>query len=216
MAVYLVTIGSILAASCLGFVLLAQPLVNQAREFLREKSGPGLVRWQIWAVSAVFSSTCTALIATTLFSDLTHWDTFRYLVLFGWAVPMTLLDLRNNWLPKEFTFPFWLCGVLFTWLPDAVQTSRNAILASALMFAALRFVHYLSLKIQGKEGIGLGDVYLISALCAWYPLQTATLITGIALVLFTLCALLTRQYTQPFAPWLFGLLALLAVGAFSL
>lgn len=56
----------------------------------------------------------------------------------------------------------------------------------------------------------MGDVHLIAALSAWFPWQLASVLSGCAFLLFIVGALLTDKTAQPYAPWLFVLLAILA------
>lgn len=197
------------------FMLGAQPLVNQARKFLQEHGGPALTRLQVWSVVALFTGTGLLILLGTLLDTVSGMMALRSLTLFCWAIPMVLLDMRNYWLPLRYTTGFWLTGILFTFLPESLLPPKEAILGSSTMFGALYLFHIGSKYLRGEEGFGLGDVHLIAALCAWYPWQIASLLSGCAFFLFVLSALLTRKTAQPYAPWLFGLLAALT-GYFSL
>lgn len=201
---------SLLLASGVTLALGAQPLVSQARHFLQEHEGPALTRLQVWSVICVFTGTSLVLISGAL-TNIASWpDVSRSIVLLAWGIPMVLLDMRNAWLPLRYTTGFWLTGLLFTRLPGSVLPLTEALFGSAIMFVVLSGFHAAVLHLRGEEGVGLGDVHLIAALCAWFPWRLASLLSGGAFLLFVAGALLTRKTVQPFAPWLFTLLAVLA------
>lgn len=208
-------VSPLLLVSGVVLILGAQRLVNQARKFLLEHDGPMLTRQQIWVVVTIFTCTGLAMISGTLLNTINGMVAFRSIILLSWGIPMVLLDVRNYWLPLRYTTGFWLTGLLFTLLPASLLTPAEALLGSGTMFVALYLFHVGARHLRGEEGFGLGDVHLIAALCAWFPWQLASLLSGSAFFLFVLAALLTRKTAQPYAPWLFGLLATLA-GCFSL
>lgn len=200
----------LLLTSGVVLVLGAHLLVSQARAFLLEHGGPALTRLQIWGVTLVFTCSGLVLISGAL-AHLTSWpEVTRSIVLLAWGIPMVLLDIRNYWLPIQHTTGFWLTGLLFTLLPASHLTLEEALVGSGTMFVFLYAFHAFALHLRGEEGFGLGDVHLIAALCAWFPWQLASLLSGCAFLLFVVAALVTRKTAQPFAPWLFALLAVLA------
>ncbi|WP_241175570.1 prepilin peptidase, partial [Serratia marcescens] len=109
-----------------------------------------------------------------------------------------------------YTSGFWLTGLLFTVMPGSALTLTEALTGSIGMFLVLYAFHYGAKRLRGEEGFGMGDVHLIAALCAWFPWQQACLLSGCAFLLFIASALLTNKMTQPYAPWLFVLLAVVA------
>ncbi|MDX6041266.1 A24 family peptidase [Scandinavium lactucae] len=204
----------LLTVSALILTLAAWQLVGQAREFLLANGGPSLVRLQSIGVALVFSVTGMMLTYAALCQHISWHDAGRYIVLLAWGIPMVLLDMRNCWLPFRFTTGFWLTGLLLTLMPASPLSLTEALVGSGAMFIALSFFHGAVWHIRKEEGIGRGDVHLIAALCAWFPWQQACLLSGWAFLLLVLTALLTRKIAQPYAPWLFALLAILA-GNFS-
>ncbi|TQI77280.1 leader peptidase (prepilin peptidase)/N-methyltransferase [Serratia fonticola] len=190
--------------------ICAQPLVHQAKKFLLEHNGPPLTRLQIRGVTIVFASIGTVLIATTTLAGSPWLGTVKMLGLLAWGIPMVLLDLRNYWLPLRYTSGFWLTGLLFTLIPGSVLTLTAALTGSIGMFLFLYAFHYSAKHLRGDEGFGLGDVHLIAALCAWFPWQLASVLSGCAFLLLIVGTLLMKKMTQPYAPWLFAILAGLA------
>jgi prepilin signal peptidase PulO-like enzyme (type II secretory pathway) len=210
MAMYLLKITLLIGFASVFLVILTQPLVNQAKQFLLEHHGPPLTQLQIRSVTITFVGTGTVLIATTALAGFPWLGAVKIIGLLAWGIPMVLLDMRNYWLPLRYTNGFWLTGLLFTCLPGSTLTLTEALTGSIGMFMFLYAFHYSAKSLRGEEGFGLGDVHLIAALCAWLPWQLASVLSGCAFLLFIVGALLTKKMAQPYAPWLFALLATLA------
>lgn len=197
-----------------GLVLSARQLTGQARNFLIENDGPELTQLQITVITVTFLCTGMMLTLSAMNQHITWSDAGRYIVLLAWGIPMVLLDMRNCWLPFRYTTGFWLSGLLFTFLPASPLTLMQALISSGVMFTLLYAFHAIAWRLRGEEGLGLGDVHLIAALCAWFPWKQACALSGWAFLLLVITALLTRKRAQPYAPWLFALLSVLA-GNFS-
>ncbi|BEN96597.1 prepilin peptidase [Serratia marcescens] len=210
MTLYLLKFSLLMAFASATLCIGAQPLVHGAKQFLRKHDGPPLTRLQVRGVTIVFAGTGTVLIATTALAGFPWLGTVKILGLFACAIPMVLLDMRNYWLPLRYTSVFWLTGLLFTCLPGSTLTLTEALTGSIGMFMFLYAFHYGAKRLRGEEGFGLGDVHLIAALCAWFPWRLASVLSGCAFLLFIVGALLTKKTVQPYAPWLFALLAILA------
>lgn len=197
-----------------GLALSARQLTDQARSFLLENDGPDLTRLHITVITVTFLCTGMMLTLSAINQHITWSDAGRYIALLAWGIPMVLLDMRNYWLPLRYTTGFWLSGLLLTFLPGSSLTLMQALTSSCVMFTLLYTFHVIAWRLRGEEGFGLGDVHLIAALCAWFPWQQACVLSGWAFLLLVITALLTRKRGQPYAPWLFALLAILA-GNFS-
>ncbi|CAI2537763.1 Leader peptidase pppA [Serratia liquefaciens] len=210
MTLYLLKFSLLMAFASATLCIGAQPLVHGAKQFLRKHDGPPLTRLQVRGVTIVFAGTGTVLIATTALAGSSWLSTVKILGLLAWGIPMVLLDMRNYWLPLRYTSGFWLTGLLFTFLPGSALTPTAALTGSIGMFIFLYAFHYGAKRLRGEEGFGLGDVHLIAALCAWFPWQLASVLSGCAFFLFIVGALLMKKKAQPYAPWLFALLAGLA------
>jgi leader peptidase (prepilin peptidase)/N-methyltransferase len=210
MTLYLLKFSLLMAFASATLCIVAQPLVHGAKQFLLKHDGPPLTRLQVRGVTIVFAGTGTALIAATALAGFSWWGTVKILGMLAWGIPMVLLDMRNYWLPLRYTSGFWLTGLLFTFLPGSTLTLMEALTGSMGMFMLLYAFHYGAKRLRGDEGFGLGDVHLIAALCAWFPWQLASVLSGCAFLLFIVGALLTKKTVQPYAPWLFALLAALA------
>lgn len=188
-------------AACAGFFTLQ---VFMASRFLHGHGGPPLTWHHILPVALIFLCTVGWLI--TLPVMLPQTATWRAIALLILAVPLTLTDLRCQWLPMRYTVMFWLGGLAAAALPGSVQPLLTALLTSCSAFCLSAGVRWLANFHNGDERIGLGDVYLMAGLCAWLPWRSACYAAAGGLLLCCFCALLTRQPSKPFAPALFSYL----------
>lgn len=188
-------------AGCAGlFVLQAR----QASRFLRTHDGPPLTWPLLTPVALIYLFTAGWLLALPPAVPLS--TALRSVTLLIMAVPLTLTDLRCQWLPMRYTVAFWLAGLVSAALPGAAQTFTEALTASLAAFVLSGAVRWLANVRHSEERMGLGDVYLMAGLCAWLPWRSACYAAAGGLLLCCLCAALKRQTSKPFAPALFGYL----------
>lgn len=200
----------------LALLICAVKLAAQAKQFLYEHAAPPLTFIQLVGVNSVFILAGMSLLLTQITSflelngispHLSLMGTFKCLLILAWGIPMVLLDLRKCWLPLRFTNGFWISGLVFTLLPESTQNVWQALAGSIGMFVLLYLLHAAAMRLYGEEGFGRGDVHLIAGLCAWLPWPIASFISGCGFLLFIVGALVTQKYAQPYAPWLFAILA---------
>ena len=188
-------------ACCVGLFLLQ---AHQASRFLRTFDGPPLTWSLLTPVALIYLLTsCWLLMLPPVVPFST---TLRSTALLALAVPLTLTDLRCQWLPMRYTVTFWVGGLISAALSDAVLPLAEALPASLAAFALSGIVRWLANVRQSEERMGLGDVYLMAGLCAWLPWRSACYAAAGGLLMCCLCAALTRQKSKPFAPALFGYL----------
>ncbi|MBY4841131.1 prepilin peptidase [Pantoea sp. DY-5] len=171
---------------------------------LRTHDGPPLTWPLLTPVALIYLLTASWLLALPPAVPVSA--VLRSLLLLVLAVPLTLTDLRCQWLPLRYTMTFWLGGLASAALPDAVLPLSEALPVSIAAFALSGAVRWLASFRQREERMGLGDVYLMAGLCAWLPWRSACYAAAGGLLLCCLCAALTRQTSKPFAPALFGYL----------
>lgn len=188
-------------SACAGLFILQ---VFLASRFLHGHGGPPLTWQQVAPVASIFLLTIGWLLLQS--ASLTPLSILRAMVLLVLAVPLTLTDLRCQWLPMRYTVMFWLGGLLSSALPGAAQPWLTALMASCGAFILTGSVRWLANWHNNEERIGLGDVYLMAGLCAWLPWRSACYAAAGGLVLCCVCALLTRQPSKPLAPALFSYL----------
>lgn len=192
--------GLWITACGLLFVLQAY----QASRFLCTYGGPPLTWGLVVPVALIYLLTTVWILS--LPSVLPNATIVRSLALMVLAVPLTLTDLRCQWLPMRYTVMFWLGGLFSAALPEAAQSLVSAFMTSLTAFGLSAAVRWLINGRHNEERVGLGDVYLMAGLCAWLPWRSACYAAAGGLLLCCLCAAVTRQPSKPFAPALFGYL----------
>lgn len=190
-----------LLVCCAGLFALQ---AHQASRFLRTHDGPPLTWSLLTPVVLIYLLTAGWLL--TLPPAIPLSSALRGVVLLVLAVPLTLTDLRCQWLPMRYTVTFWLGGLTSAALPEATLPFYEALPVSLAAFGLSGALRWLVNFRQREERMGLGDVYLMAGLCAWLPWRSACYAAGGGLLLCCLCAALTRQTSKPFAPALFGYL----------
>lgn len=191
-----------LISVCLFFLLLGWQLY-QVRYFVLINTGEFKITPHL--LLSIFSG---LVVTVLLFSQTEFWDNFILILLFVFFIPLLLLDWGYYWLPLSFTAPFWLSGLLSTFLPVTLNTPLLALTGSLAMFLIMATLRAFCNRRYKCETFGLGDVYLLAGLCAWLPITLAALASCLALVLMVPVIFLRKQ-SQPFAPYLF--VTLLAV-----
>lgn len=198
------TEGALAGLWLVGCAMLFVLQAHQAIRFLRMHDGPPLTLSLLTPVALVYLLTIGWLLM--LPPLLPEAAVFRSVSLLVLAVPLTLTDLRCEWLPMRYTVTFWLGGLVSSALPYAVLAPSEALTSSLAAFAISGFVRWVVNLRQREECMGLGDVYLMAGLCAWLPWRSACYAAAGGLLLCCLCTVLTRQTSKPFAPALFGYL----------
>ena len=139
----------------------------------------------------------------------------------GWCLlALAAIDLRDGLLPNALTLPLVPFGLAVAYFEDPASLWPHTIgaLAGFVVFAATRALYR---RLRGREGLGFGDVKLLTAAGAfisWEGLPSVVLIAAIAgLVAILVSSLLGRKVALdqrvPFGPalclglwlvWLYG------------
>jgi leader peptidase (prepilin peptidase)/N-methyltransferase len=132
-----------------------------------------------------------------------------------WLLTLSLLDLRQFWLPDALTLPLIAVGLAVTWLtaPDQLWVHT---LGAVIGWGGFLAIATLFRLLRGREGLGQGDAKLLGAAGAWVGIAglPGTILIGSALALGA--SLLTRREAIPFGTflaiglwftWLFGSLS---------
>jgi leader peptidase (prepilin peptidase)/N-methyltransferase len=103
--------------------------------------------------------------------------------LLGWLLlTLALLDWRHFWLPDALTLPLAFFGfTIGLWATDVILIDR--IIGAAIGYVALLAIALSYRALRGRDGLGLGDAKLLSALGAWFGWQALPFILLIASVM---------------------------------
>ena len=94
------------------------------------------------------------------------WQGFGALVLTGFLVALSGIDIRTQLLPDSLTLPLMWLGLIAS-LDTLYMPAKPALLGAIVGYASLWSVWWLFKQATGKEGMGHGDFKLLAALGAW-------------------------------------------------
>jgi leader peptidase (prepilin peptidase)/N-methyltransferase len=127
------------------------------------------------------------------------WSLLRGVLLVGFLVPLTFIDLEHWLLPFELTLPGLALGILSASLlgPGALRDAALGAAAGFLLFWGLEVLVRWLLR---KEGLGAGDKWLVALLGAflgWQPLFGLVLLSNVQGAVVGSALLLLRGRAGP-------------------
>lgn len=161
------------------------------------------VKRQVWLHAAAL---CVILMLSSL-SKPFELMTSGLFVLFIFR--MSVIDALTGWLPREFTWPFLVAGL-------CVATGNHVFIShgtlSLILLSVCLLIRFFGAYFAQREVLGMGDVWLISGLGAWFGSPNSLLTMMAGLTGFTLWYIGSREFSRggPLGPWL-GYSALLTM-----
>jgi len=98
------------------------------------------------------------------------WQGFGALVLTGFLIALSGIDLKTRLLPDALTLPLMWLGLIAS-LDNLYMYAKPALLGAVVGYVSLWSVWWLFKQVTGKDGMGQGDFKLLAALGAWCGLQ---------------------------------------------
>ena len=98
------------------------------------------------------------------------WKGFGAMLLSGFLVALSGIDLRTRLLPDQLTLPLMWLGLVAS-LDNLFIPAKPALLGAIAGYVSLWSVWWLFKQLTGKEGMGHGDFKLLAALGAWVGLK---------------------------------------------
>jgi leader peptidase (prepilin peptidase)/N-methyltransferase len=130
------------------------------------------------------------------------------IVLTGFLIALTGIDLDHQLLPDNLTLPLLWIGLFLSYWAVFVDSSTS-IFGAISGYLSLWLIYHLFRFLTGKEGMGYGDFKLMGALGAWMGWQMLPLVLLLssvvgALVGLTLMGLRGHKASQPipFGPFI--------------
>ncbi len=136
------------------------------------------------------------------------WQTLAALLLTWSLMVLTLIDLQEQLLPDDITFPMLWLGLIVN-SQGLFTTLQSALFGAIIGYLFLWSVYWLFKLSTGKEGMGYGDFKLLAMLGAWLGWQAIPVIVLLSSVVGVIVGLsliglkrLSREQPIPFGPYL--------------
>ena len=148
-------------------------------------------------------------------------STLLLMVLIIFFVIIFFIDLDHYIIPNELTFPLMLIGFIKSFDPNLnlnlFPNYLDSLIGGALGYILIWGLITLYLRIRNKEGMGLGDAKLLSAIgfwFGWYSIPYVIFLSSLSALMIALPGLINKSKTMssqiPFGPYLiFGTVAYL-------
>jgi leader peptidase (prepilin peptidase)/N-methyltransferase len=94
------------------------------------------------------------------------WKGFGAILLTGYLIALSGIDLRTRLLPDQLTLPLLWLGLVAS-IEHLFVGHKSALLGAIAGYLSLWSVYWLFKQLTGKEGMGHGDFKLLAALGAW-------------------------------------------------
>ena len=98
--------------------------------------------------------------------------TLLFIILTVFFVIIFFIDLKHYIIPNELTFPLMFIGFIKSFDPNLNQNLFpnyiNSLIGGVCGYFIIWLIIYLYKKIRNKEGMGLGDAKLLSAIGFWF------------------------------------------------
>ena len=94
------------------------------------------------------------------------WRGFGAILLTGYLIALSGIDLRTKLLPDQLTLPLLWLGLVAS-VENLYVGQKSALLGAMAGYLSLWSVYWVFKQLTGKEGMGHGDFKLLAALGAW-------------------------------------------------
>lgn len=96
---------------------------------------------------------------------------YKYALLFSFLIPIFFIDAYHQIIPHVLSIPVLVLGFLFALVPGNDVGIVISVLTAIFVFCFLLLLAYGFEKIRGQEGLGGGDIWLLTGLAAYLGLQ---------------------------------------------
>ena len=139
--------------------------------------------------------------------------TLLFFVLTVFFVIIFFIDLKHFIIPNELTFPLMFIGFLKSFDPNINQylfpNYINSIIGGVVGYFVIWFIIFIYKKLRNKEGMGLGDAKLLSAIGFWFgwiSIPFVLFFSSLVALCFAIPSLMNKSKTMsskiPFGPYL--------------
>jgi len=135
------------------------------------------------------------------------------IVLSIFFIIILFIDLKHFIIPNELTFPLMLIGFVKSFDPNLNQTIFpnyiNSLIGGISGYLIIWFIIFFYKKIRNKEGMGLGDAKLLSAIGFWFgwvSIPFVIFLSSVIALIIVLPSLINKSKNMsaqiPFGPYI--------------
>ena len=139
--------------------------------------------------------------------------TILFFILSVCFVIIIVIDLKHFIIPNELTYTLMVIGFLKSFDPNLNEylfpNYLNSIIGGITGYSIIWFIIFAYKKLKNKEGMGLGDAKLLSAIGFWFgwiSIPFVLFFSSFVALIFTLPSLLNKTKTMssqiPFGPYI--------------
>lgn len=131
---------------------------------------------------------------------------FKYLIFFSYGIIIIFIDLYHMRIPFKLSIPLNIIGLISLFIPGNETSLILGLVGGAGSFIFFVLVMLAYYYIRGREGLGFGDVLLISAIGFFTGIYSLVIIVAIASLIGLIIMSVFMKYSKdklfPFGPFL--------------
>lgn len=131
---------------------------------------------------------------------------FKYLIFFSYGIIIIFIDLYHMRIPFKLSIPLNIIGLISLFIPGNETSLILGLVGGAGSFIFFVLVMLAYYYIRGREGLGFGDVLLISAIGFFTGIYSLVIIVAIASLIGLIIMSIFMKYSKdklfPFGPFL--------------
>lgn len=125
---------------------------------------------------------------------------FKYAILCMVMIPIFFIDAFHQIIPHKLSIPLIPIGFIFALIPGNDVGITNSLMAAVILFCFLLFLAYAYRLARKSDGLGGGDIWLLSGIAAFFGLLSMPYVVLFAAVLGIIYFLIfVRNKDQGFA-----------------
>lgn len=107
----------------------------------------------------------------------------KYALLSMFMIPIFFIDAFHQIIPHKLSIPLIPLGILLTLIPGNDVTLLNAFISAGIIFAFLVFIAYAYRFARKADGLGGGDIWLLTGVAAFFGIISMPYVILISAVL---------------------------------
>lgn len=108
---------------------------------------------------------------------------YKYLLLVAFLIPIFFIDLFSQLILHKTTIPLIILGIAISFVPSSDIGFINAIISGGFVFALMLSIAWLYSVVKKVEGLGGGDIWLMTALAIFFGMISTPFIIILASVI---------------------------------